>query len=205
MAEQVEVRSVQPYDIAAIAALLTEGFGQRMGSILNSRASQRMYERIYREFPERLTGLVVAVDDWDMPVAMAGLRTSETQVFYNKRIREVMWRELGIARMIRRQLSVRLMAPPPYAVQHHEAYIHSMTVTANWRGRGVAGALIYVLHTKARELGKTRMVVQVEGHNTPAQRLYARHGYVVRERRHGRLTRLPVGLSPLLLLETSLI
>lgn len=166
--------------------------------------ARRLAERIYREFPERLAGLIVAVDDWDMPVAMAGLRTSETQLTYDRRIREIMWRELGIARMLRHQLWVRLTAPPPYEVQRHEAYIHSMTVTASWRGRGVAGVLICALHTKSAELGKTRMVVQVEEHNTAAHRLYARHGYVVRECRHGRLTRLPFGPSPLLLLETPL-
>lgn len=205
LAQQVDVRLAQPHDIPAIAVLLTEGFGQRLGSVLNSRSGREMYECIYGEFPERLAGLVVAVDDRNVPVAMAGLRTSETQLTHDRRIREIMWRELGIARMLRHQLRVRLTTPPPYAVQRHEAYIHSMTVTASWRGRGVAGTLICALHAQARQRGKTTMVVQVEEHNIVAHRLYARQGYIVRECRHGRLTRLPFGPSPLLLLETPLV
>jgi ribosomal protein S18 acetylase RimI-like enzyme len=204
LAEDVHVRPAQPRDVPAIAALLIEGFGHEYGGVLNSPAGQRMYERIYTEVPERLQGLIVAVDPDDVPVAMVGLRTRDTQPTHAHRIVQIMRHELGVARMLHYQLWVRLTVPPHYQAQHHEAYIHSMTVTARWRERGIAATLLERLHDMACELGKTKVVVQVEEHNHAAQRLYTRYGYTVRQRRRGPLAWLPYGPSPQLLLEHSL-
>jgi ribosomal protein S18 acetylase RimI-like enzyme len=202
--EQVQVRPAQPQDIPAIAALLVEGFGHQYGWAPNSRAVQRMYERTYQVFPERLHGLIVAVEEQGGPIGIAGLRTHDTQPNHGHRIVQVMLHELGIARVFQYQLWVRLTVPPPYQVQRHEAYVHSMTVTASWRGRGIAARLLDRLHGMTGDLGKSTVVVQVAERNLAARRLYARYGYTVRQRQRNRLARLPFGPSPRLLLEKHL-
>jgi ribosomal protein S18 acetylase RimI-like enzyme len=46
------------------------------------------------------------------------------------------------------------------------------------RGRGTGSALIEAVCDLARERGHARVTLEVGDHNTPAQRLYARHGFV---------------------------
>jgi ribosomal protein S18 acetylase RimI-like enzyme len=204
LAEQVHVRPAQLHDVPAIAALLVEGFGHEYGGVLNCPAGQRMYERIYMMLPERLRGLIVAVDDQAVPIGIAGLRTHDTQPTHSHHTVQVMLQELGIARMLQFQLWVRLTAPPHYQAQRHEAYVHSMTVTARWRGRGIAAVLLERLHGMAADLGKTTVVLQVEEDNQAAHRLYTRYGYTVRQRRRGPLAWLPFGPVPYVLLEKHL-
>lgn len=204
VSQQVQVRPAQPQDVHAIAALLVEGFGQQYGGVLGGPAGQRMYERIYAMWPERLHDLIVAVDHQGVPIGVAGLRVAGAQSSYHHHIAQVMREELGFARFVQHQLWVRLTAPPPYVVQRHEAYVHSLTVTSRWRGHGLPDALLDRLHTLAGALGKTRVVVEVVEGNLAAHRLYERHGYVVRQLRRGPLARLPGGASPRLLLEKQL-
>lgn len=204
ISDHILIRPATPHDGPAIAALLVEGFGHQYGRVLNCPAGQRMYEQIYTELPERLQGVIVAVDAQDMPVAMAKLNTDAMQSSGGHRTVQIMLHELGIARMIQYQLWVRLTAPPPYHVQRHEAFVHSLTVTARWRGRGIAAALLNHLHGLAAGIGKTRVVVEVMECNVAARDLYARFGYTVRERRRGLLARLPGGPYARLLLEKQL-
>lgn len=63
-----------------------------------------------------------------------------------------------------------------------------MCVDAEWRGRGVGGALVDAAVATARHLGAHKITLQVWPHNEPALRLYRRHGFVEegRLRRHYR-------------------
>ena len=63
-----------------------------------------------------------------------------------------------------------------------------MCVDAEWRGRGVGGALVEEAVATARDLGAHKIALQVWPHNEPALRLYRRHGFVEegRLRRHYR-------------------
>jgi len=200
MTAHLELRRAEVRDVPAIATLLVEGFGQHYGGVLQHGAGQQLYERMYAVWPERLAGVLVAVDGDNRPIGMAGLRTQATQPPYDPRTIQVMRAALGPARLVQYQLGVRLLDPPPYPVQPDEAYVHSMTVTAAWQGRGVAAALLDGLHAQAYDLNKRWMVVEIEEHNVAARRVYARAGYAVRHRRRGLLAWLPWGASPRLLL-----
>ena len=53
-----------------------------------------------------------------------------------------------------------------------------MMVDAQWRGRGVGGALVRAAIDAARDLGAHKVALQVWPHNQAARRLYLRHGFV---------------------------
>lgn len=53
-----------------------------------------------------------------------------------------------------------------------------MMVKAQWRGRGVGGALVRSAIDAARDLGAHKVALQVWPHNTAARRLYLRYGFV---------------------------
>lgn len=53
-----------------------------------------------------------------------------------------------------------------------------MMVAAPWRGRGIGGALVRAVIDASRDLGAHKIALQVWPHNTAAQRLYLRHGFV---------------------------
>jgi ribosomal protein S18 acetylase RimI-like enzyme len=201
--EQVHVRAARPTDAPAIAALLVEGFGHEYGGVLRRPSGLRAVEHTYL-LPGRLHGVVVAVDEHDQPIGVAGLRTRDVLPNLDQREQMVMMQELGIGRVLQLDLFASLSDPPPYQIKRHEAFVYSVTVTQRWRGRGVADALMERLHTMARELGKTTVVLEVVESNAPARRLYARHGYVLRQRRRGLLAWLPFGVSPRLLLAKEL-
>lgn len=61
-----------------------------------------------------------------------------------------------------------------------------MFVAAEWRGKGVGGALVETAVAAARELGAHKVALQVWPHNSAARRLYRRCGFVEegRLRRH---------------------
>lgn len=54
-----------------------------------------------------------------------------------------------------------------------------LAVAPDWRGRGVGTALLDAAEDWARAHGAERMVLDLDVHNTGAQRLYERHGYQV--------------------------
>lgn len=86
--------------------------------------------------------------------------------------------------------------PLPYQVQDTEAYLHSLAVTARWRGQGVTAALLNRMHARAVALGIRWMIAEVEADNVAARRLFRRVGYTERERRYSVLARLPGGSAP---------
>ena len=53
-----------------------------------------------------------------------------------------------------------------------------MMVDAEWRGRGVGGALVEAIIEASRQLGAHKIALQVWPHNEAALRLYRRHGFV---------------------------
>jgi ribosomal protein S18 acetylase RimI-like enzyme len=203
LTQEIQVRPARQGDVPNIAALLVEGFGHEYGGVLSRPAGQRAIERAY-QLPGRLHGVIVVVDALDRPIGVAGLRTRDLQPNLDQREQMVMMQELGIGRLLQLDLLGVLIDPPPYQVKRHEAFVYSVTVTQRWRGRGVADALMERLHAMAHGLGKTTVVLEVVENNVPARRLYARHGYVVRQRRRGLLAWLPFGVSPRLLLAKQL-
>ncbi|MDP9309535.1 MAG: GNAT family N-acetyltransferase [Chloroflexota bacterium] len=199
LTDAFEVRPATRADVPAIAGLLLEGFGHEYGGMLRQRAGRRFIERIHT-LPGRLSGMVVAVNSANIPVGVAGLRTRELHPRYDGAEEQAMFEELGVGSSILLDLRSALTEPPPYHPSSVEAYIYSVSVTAAWRGRGVGDGLLNFLHQRARDLGKSRVLLEVVSTNMPARRLYTRHGYIVLRQRRGLLAWLPFGVPALLLM-----
>lgn len=192
------VRAAQRKDIVMIAELLFEGFGHEYGGILRHRPGRRFIERVHA-LPGRINGMAVAVDRSDTPIGVAGLRTRELRLRMDGGEQQIMFEELGVGWSILLDIRESLMSPPPYQPLGTEAYLYSVSVTQRWRGHGVGDALLEFLHDQARALSKTTTLLEVAESNTPAVRLYTRHGYTLLRRRRGLLGWVP-RLSPALLL-----
>ena len=67
----------------------------------------------------------------------------------------------------------------------YEAEILSVAVARAWRGRGVARRLLDLHLRRLAGLGLRTVFLEVDEHNTPARRLYARAGFAEVGRRPG--------------------
>ncbi len=201
--EQAQVRPARPADAPAIAALLVEGFGHEYGGLWGRPSGQRAIERTYL-LPGRLRDVIVAVDDADVPIGVAGLRTSDMYASWEPQEQLILHQEFGLWHMLKLEVLSSLVDAPPYQVKRHEGFVYSVAVTAAWRRRGVAVTMMERLHQMARERGKTVAVLEVVERNEGARRLYEQLGYHVRKRRRSLLGWLPWGASPRLLLEKHL-
>lgn len=198
-----DIRPAVRGDAPAIASLLLEGFGHEYGGLLRQRGGRRFIERIHG-LPGRLQGLLVAVDETNTPIGVAGMRTRELQPRSDGAEERAMFEELGIGMALWLDLRAALTEPPAYRPRSDEAYIYSVSVTAAWRGQGVATALLEALHDRARSRGKRFTLLEVAANNRGALKLYERLGYTIIKRRHGLLAWLPLGAPPLLLMRKQL-
>ncbi len=57
-------------------------------------------------------------------------------------------------------------------------FLSALAVTAPWRRRGIAARLLDWVEERARAGGFDRITLHVWADNTPARRLYTRHGYI---------------------------
>ncbi len=199
LTEQWSVRSAIRADVPKIADLLLEGFSDEYGGMLRRSSGRRIIERMYL-LPRHLDGMVVAVDEHDQPIGVAGLRTQQLQMRVDWNEERIVMEELGVFATILLELRSVLTEPMPYQIRRDEAYIYSVTVTSAWRGRGVADDLLEYLHVEGRRLGKRVAVLEVAEDNQPALRLYERHGYTLMKRRRSLFTLLGVGSPARLLL-----
>ncbi len=202
-ARRFNIRPAVRSDAPAIASLLLEGFGHEYGGLLRRRGGRRFIERIHA-LPGRLQGLLVAVDETNTPIGVAGMRTREFQPRSDGAEERAMFEELGVGTALWLDLRAALTEPPAYRPRGDEAYIYSVSVTATWRGQGVATTLLEALHDRARSYNKRFALLEVAANNHGALKLYERLGYTTIKRRHGLLAWLPLGAPPLLLMRKHL-
>ena len=74
------------------------------------------------------------------------------------------------------RLSARKDAPP-------RPYLSDLAVSSKWRRRGIASRLVERCEAKAREMGKSKMYLRVEGDNDAALRMYC-NNMAYAKRRH---------------------
>lgn len=203
MTDDVEVRPARSADAVAVAGLLIEGFGQDYGGKLLTPAGRRMMERIH-VLPGRLSGVFVLCPAGGAPVAMAGLRTRESSVALGFAEEQITIEELGLASALWLELRASLSEPPAYLVRGDEAFIYNVVVTKAWRGTGVSNRLLSYMHLEAERRGKRRVLLEVAANNTPAIRLYRRHGYEAIRKRRGLLSLLRLNVAPRLLMAKTL-
>ncbi|MEH6378757.1 GNAT family N-acetyltransferase [Streptomyces sp. KLMMK] len=74
---------------------------------------------------------------------------------------------------------IRLVAPTPLACNAHVRQIQGLAVDDDFRGQGVARALLRAAGEESLRQGAVRLTLRVLGHNAPARSLYASEGFVV--------------------------
>jgi ribosomal protein S18 acetylase RimI-like enzyme len=65
------------------------------------------------------------------------------------------------------------------------AYIETIEVSQNWRGRGIGGELMRHIEVSAQAAGAILLWLHVDAENAAAIRLYEAHGYVREDRKEG--------------------
>ncbi|MFC5144087.1 GNAT family N-acetyltransferase [Streptomyces aureoversilis] len=73
---------------------------------------------------------------------------------------------------------IRLVVPTPLACNAHVRQIQGLAVDDDFRGQGVARALLRAAAEEALRQGAVRLTLRVLGHNAPARSLYASEGFV---------------------------
>jgi ribosomal-protein-alanine N-acetyltransferase len=81
-----------------------------------------------------------------------------------------------------------------------EAFVQTMAVTRSHQGKGIGAALLDELLEEAARRGHRRTLLEVRVDNEPAQRLYARYGFVKEAVRKGYY---PGGVDALVLARVS--
>ncbi|MFE5873094.1 GNAT family N-acetyltransferase [Streptomyces roseifaciens] len=74
---------------------------------------------------------------------------------------------------------IRLVVPTPLACNAHVRQIQGLAVDGDFRGQGVARALLRAAAEEALRQGAVRLTLRVLGHNAPARSLYASEGFAV--------------------------
>lgn len=64
-------------------------------------------------------------------------------------------------------------------VLFEDAEVHNIAVKKSSRGRGIAKLLMDAMHTRAKDLGAERSLLEVRVSNAPAIGLYQNYGYAV--------------------------
>jgi ribosomal protein S18 acetylase RimI-like enzyme len=75
----------------------------------------------------------------------------------------------------------RPAGPRPSWVNPGEYYLANMAVLPEYRRQGLGRMLLADAETRAKELGCTRLALDVEAENTAAVRLYERYGFIREE------------------------
>jgi GNAT superfamily N-acetyltransferase len=118
----------------------------------------------------RLRALADAPDAFGSTLAESERRSAEDWEAQIDALPTFVWRE-GDA-------DVGMVRGAPHDVDPEAAYLISMWVAPEARGRGVGGALIAEVIAWARGRELRRLVLDVGEHNAPARRLYERAGFV---------------------------
>lgn len=63
-------------------------------------------------------------------------------------------------------------------------YVSSLAVAPNCRGRGIGSCMLHFAEDMAKKAGKSWLELTVMKVNTPAQRLYVRLGFRLKEEKH---------------------
>lgn len=118
----------------------------------------------------RLRALADAPDAFSSTLAEAETRASEDWEAQVSELPTFVWHEGGA--------DLGMVRGAPHTEEPTAAYLISMWVAPEARGRGVGEALAHEVVAWARGRGLRRLVLDVAVHNVPARRLYERLGFV---------------------------
>ena len=200
------VRPAEPWDDAAIADLVVEGFLDKFRPIFGRRMdrSVKIMEKWVR-LEHSLGGVSSLVIEGSSPkeiAASVGVRIkSSDDDALSRGLWKALRRNLGFARAC---WAATLLSYPRYAATSSEAYVERLVVTHEHRHQGMARALLEAAEAVARESGKETVGLHVSGGNLPALKLYEAYGYQESSRQRSLLTGYFLGIRDWLYLKKPL-
>lgn len=178
-AEQFTVRFADAEDDPAIAALVVEGFLEKLGPIFGARMdrSLRVMEK-WVTLEHASGGVTSLVTEGYSPSELAGSVGVRTAPSREDVLARGLWRSLtrnlGFPRAM---WATTLLSYPRYSHTSSEAYVERLVVSPSFQRRGIARGLLSAAEKLAREAGKETVGLHVSGNNLAALRLYEAEGY----------------------------
>ncbi len=190
MNSEYRVQGAKPDDVAAIAALFTESFKESVlhhcGRLPKPRAMQDVFALVYEAEP---AAAFVARSDAGIAIgycfAPAELPRLWLQAIVGGHLLKWAWRWLTgqygfglhpVKIIVLNKLAFLRSAATPSSSA--SARILSIAVSPDWRGRGVAGALMAAAMDYFASRGVDRVRLEVRPDNEPAVKLYHHYGFV---------------------------
>lgn len=120
--------------------------------------------------------LAVEAVSWDSSSGFPSMREPKESVFNERTTPE----NYVVAELDGKVVGYsRLMPKTPIAENAHVKGIYGLAVIPEARGLGVASKLLEASDEEARRQGARKIALAVFATNEPAQKLYAKHGYVL--------------------------
>ncbi len=200
------VRPAEPWDDAAIADLVVEGFLDKFRPIFGRRMdrSVKIMERWVR-LEHSLGGVSSLVVEGSIRAeitASVGIRTGDSDDYALARgLWKALRQDLGYVHAF---WAATLLSYPRYAATPDEAYVERLVVTREHRHQGMARALLEAAESLSRECGKETVGLHVSGNNLAALKLYEAYGYEATARQRSLLTGYFLGVRDWLYLQKEL-
>jgi ribosomal protein S18 acetylase RimI-like enzyme len=155
-----------PNSTPKIAAMYFDIFSRKLGAVLGRRTAVAMIaDHINAD------RIIVAIDGGEL-VGIAGLKYNGNGFFAPDR-RGFLKHYGPLVGRIRAGLWASVQTNP----RPHQLLLDGLGVQAELRSRGIGTALLEAVNRRARELGKTEVILEVVDTNPRAKALYERFGY----------------------------
>jgi len=184
----IRVRPAREADIAAVAAILVEGFRSKFEAAFDERVdrAESVVARTLALGASRgLAGLFVAELEGRVAGTVALRRQSDPDV-PEWDSAGILFSELGLWGGLRAMFYFSLLDQP---CGRQEVYVSDVAVAAPLRRRGVGQALLHHAEKVARTWSKSALVLDVTAQNEAARQLYRRLGYTEQRLRRSLLAR----------------
>lgn len=165
--ESVNISAGLPPDSSAkIAAMYFDIFSRKLGSVLGRRAAVAMIADHIN------TDRIIVAPDGKEIVGIAALKYNGTG-FFAPDHRGFLKHYGPLVGRVRAGLWASVQTNP----RSNQLLLDGLGVQAHLRSRGIGTALLEAVNQRARELGKTEVILEVVDTNPRAKALYERFGY----------------------------
>ncbi|MGL5675045.1 MAG: GNAT family N-acetyltransferase [Cellulosilyticaceae bacterium] len=167
-----KLSEVENFDREQLSKLFVESFQNKMGAV--SKDLKQLEEIFQHTFDPAY--YYVCLDKKKI-VGMAACSDAQGRgIFFNKETKQAFVRRFGMIRGRIALLLASVMLTQPAVKEANEGYIETVATAPEYRGRGIATALIHHIH---QATDYERYVLDVIQGNDGAKNIYEKLGYTV--------------------------